>query len=151
MAIKAVRTVHLTENGRTEIDIKRFAKVEKIPGGSIEDSQVLNGVMMNKDITHPKMSSEIVIKNCHKKLSSKIVIIIVIVIVIIFKNAITMNNIDCISWLPGASQHWIILTDGSALVSANNLLRNVITEHLTRNIVLTYLGRLGTTATSHRI
>ena len=59
MAIKAVRTVHLTENGRTEIDIKRFAKVEKIPGGSIEDSQVLNGVMMNKDITHPKMKRKI--------------------------------------------------------------------------------------------
>ena len=41
MAIKAVRTVHMTENGRTEIDIKRFAKVEKIPGGHIEDSEVL--------------------------------------------------------------------------------------------------------------
>ena len=42
----------------------------------------------------------------------------------------------------GASQHWIILTDAFALVSANDLLRNVITEHLTRNLVLTYLGRL---------
>jgi hypothetical protein len=40
MAIKAVRTVHIKENGRTEIDIKRFAKVEKIPGGQIEDSEV---------------------------------------------------------------------------------------------------------------
>jgi len=59
MAIKAVRTVHMTENGRTEIDIKRFAKVEKVPGGSIEDSVVLNGVMMNKDITHPKMKRRI--------------------------------------------------------------------------------------------
>jgi len=59
MAIKAVRTVHMTENGRTEIDIKRFAKVEKVPGGSIEDSVVLNGVMMNKDITHPKMNRRI--------------------------------------------------------------------------------------------
>merc|ERR1712168_1287846 len=51
--------VHMTENGRTEIDIKRFAKVEKVPGGSIEDSVVLNGVMMNKDITHPKMKRRI--------------------------------------------------------------------------------------------
>lgn len=59
MAVKAVRTVHMEENGRTEIDIKRFAKVEKIPGGSIEDSQVLNGVMLNKDITHPKMKRKI--------------------------------------------------------------------------------------------
>ena len=77
-----------------------------------------------------------------------IFVIVIGTIVIIVKNAITMNNIN---WSPGASQHWIILTDGSALVSANNLLRNVITEHLTRNIVLTYLGRFGTTATSHRI
>ncbi|CAG5090450.1 Oidioi.mRNA.OKI2018_I69.PAR.g12605.t1.cds [Oikopleura dioica] len=59
MAIKAVRTVHIKENGRTEIDIKRFAKVEKIPGGHIEDSEVLNGVMLNKDITHPKMKRRI--------------------------------------------------------------------------------------------
>jgi len=59
MAIKAVRTVHMTRDGRTEIDIKRFAKVEKIPGGSIEDSIVLDGVMMNKDITHPKMARKI--------------------------------------------------------------------------------------------
>ncbi|CRG96931.1 T-complex protein 1 subunit gamma, putative [Plasmodium gallinaceum] len=41
--------------GKKEIDIKRYAKVEKIPGGEITDSYVLKGVMINKDITHPKM------------------------------------------------------------------------------------------------
>ncbi|SCM25411.1 T-complex protein 1 subunit gamma, putative [Plasmodium chabaudi chabaudi] len=41
--------------GKKEIDIKRYAKVEKIPGGDIMDSYVLKGVMINKDITHPKM------------------------------------------------------------------------------------------------
>lgn len=55
IALDAVNTVTLTENGRTEVDIKRYAKVEKIPGGSIEDSKILNGVMLNKDVTHPKM------------------------------------------------------------------------------------------------
>lgn len=55
IALDAVRKVQLTVNGRTEIDIKRYAKVEKIPGGSIDDSKVLDGVMMNKDVTHPKM------------------------------------------------------------------------------------------------
>ena len=60
MAIKAVRTVHMERDGRTEIDIKRFAKVEKIPGGSIEDSMVLDGVMMNKDVTHSKMARKVV-------------------------------------------------------------------------------------------
>ncbi|KAL2722442.1 T-complex protein 1 subunit gamma [Vespula squamosa] len=55
IALDAVSTVILEENGRKEIDIKRYAKVEKIPGGSIEDSTVLKGVMFNKDVTHPKM------------------------------------------------------------------------------------------------
>ncbi|KXJ79086.1 T-complex protein 1 subunit gamma [Aedes albopictus] len=55
IALDAVETVMMTENGRTEIDIKKYAKVEKIPGGSIDDSCVLKGVMLNKDVTHPKM------------------------------------------------------------------------------------------------
>lgn len=29
--------------------------MEKVPGGTIEESRVLNGVMFNKDVTHPKM------------------------------------------------------------------------------------------------
>ncbi|KAL9135608.1 MAG: hypothetical protein Q9175_003208 [Cornicularia normoerica] len=56
LALKAVRIVsHDAGGGKKEIDIKRYAKVEKIPGGEIEDSKVLDGVMLNKDITHPKM------------------------------------------------------------------------------------------------
>lgn len=55
IALEAVETVTITENGRTEVDIKRYAKVEKIPGGSIDESCVLRGVMINKDVTHPKM------------------------------------------------------------------------------------------------
>lgn len=45
--------------GNTEIDIKRYAKVEKIPGGAVEDSCVLDGVMFNKDHIHPKMKRRI--------------------------------------------------------------------------------------------
>merc|ERR1711971_663060 len=44
---------------KKEIDIKRYAKVEKIPGGTMEDSRVLRGVMFNKDVTHPKMKRKI--------------------------------------------------------------------------------------------
>lgn len=56
LALKAVRIVsHDIGGGKKEVDIKRYAKVEKIPGGEIEDSKVLDGVMLNKDITHPKM------------------------------------------------------------------------------------------------
>lgn len=55
IALDAVQTVTLTENGRLEVDIKRYAKVEKVPGGTLEDSCVLRGVMLNKDVTHAKM------------------------------------------------------------------------------------------------
>jgi T-complex protein 1 subunit gamma len=41
--------------GRLNIDTKRYAKVEKLPGGLLEECQVLDGVMVNKDIVHPKM------------------------------------------------------------------------------------------------
>ncbi|KAK7746882.1 T-complex protein 1 subunit gamma [Cytospora paraplurivora] len=60
LALKAVRTVSWEAgNGKTEVDIKRYARVEKVPGGEIEDSRVLDGVMLNKDITHPKMRRKI--------------------------------------------------------------------------------------------
>lgn len=59
IAEDAVKTVSLDENGRKEIDIKRYAKVEKIPGGRIEDSYVLKGIMLNKDVVHQKMRRRI--------------------------------------------------------------------------------------------
>ncbi len=61
LALKAVRTVawDIGSGGRPEVDIKRYARVEKVPGGEIEDSCVLDGVMLNKDITHPKMRRKI--------------------------------------------------------------------------------------------
>merc|ERR1712107_442562 len=59
IAMDAVKTVSMDNSGKKEIDIKRYAKVEKIPGGTIEDSQVLKGVMFNKDVTHPKMKRRI--------------------------------------------------------------------------------------------
>lgn len=60
LALKAVRTVMFDQGGgRREVDIKRYARIEKIPGGEIEDSTVLDGVMLNKDITHPKMRRRI--------------------------------------------------------------------------------------------
>lgn len=59
LAIKAVKTVYQEENGRKDIDIKRFARIEKVPGGTIEDSEVLDGIMINKDVVHPKMRRRI--------------------------------------------------------------------------------------------
>jgi T-complex protein 1 subunit gamma len=45
--------------GRKEIDTKKFARVEKLPGGDLEDSCVLTGVMVEKDVTHSKMRRRI--------------------------------------------------------------------------------------------
>ena len=59
IALEAVKTVSIEDSGKKEIDIKRYAKVEKIPGGTMEDSRVLRGVMFNKDVTHPKMKRKI--------------------------------------------------------------------------------------------
>ncbi|KAF8157678.1 T-complex protein 1 [Pholiota molesta] len=66
LALDAVRTVAVeaAKDGSNEtlttVDIKRYARVEKVPGGAIEDSRVLRGVMLNKDITHPAMRRRIV-------------------------------------------------------------------------------------------
>merc|ERR1712039_719456 len=59
-AIKAVQTVCIEgPDGKKDIDIKRYAKVEKISGGDLSQCEVLDGVMFNKDITHPRMRREI--------------------------------------------------------------------------------------------
>jgi T-complex protein 1 subunit gamma len=59
LAVKAVRTVYVKDGDNIEIDTKRYAKVEKIPGGLLEDCKVLDGVMFNKDVCHPGMRREI--------------------------------------------------------------------------------------------
>ncbi|PWN30823.1 putative CCT3-chaperonin of the TCP1 ring complex [Jaminaea rosea] len=70
LALKAVRTVATmdganagssagTAAGARTVDLKRYARVEKVPGGEIESSTVLDGVMLNKDVTHPKMRRRI--------------------------------------------------------------------------------------------
>ena len=54
LALDAVRCVAVERgDGTKEIDVKKYAKVEKIPGGSIEDCKVLRGVMFAKDVVSP--------------------------------------------------------------------------------------------------
>lgn len=56
LTIKATKTI-IREGSKNKLnlEIKRYARVEKIPGGTLEECEVLEGVMVNKDITHPKM------------------------------------------------------------------------------------------------
>ena len=55
LALRAVRKKKKKKGDNKEIDIKRYARIEKIPGGDVEDSEVLDGILLNKDVTHPKM------------------------------------------------------------------------------------------------
>ncbi|KAI9716400.1 MAG: T-complex protein 1 subunit gamma [Chrysothrix sp. TS-e1954] len=61
LALKAVRTVtrEISGTSRKEVDLKRYARIEKIPGGDMDESRIFDGVMLNKDITHPKMRRRI--------------------------------------------------------------------------------------------
>ncbi len=60
MALEAVRLVAIPGNeGFQEIDIKRYVRVEKIPGGEIEESKLIRGVILNKDVVHPGMRRHI--------------------------------------------------------------------------------------------
>ena len=42
LAYEATKAITVEKNGKKEIDIKRYARVEKIPGGLVEDSCVFN-------------------------------------------------------------------------------------------------------------
>lgn len=59
MAINAVKKVVIKRGDYSEVDIKRFVRIEKIPGGDLADCSVLEGVMFNKDVTHAKMRRRI--------------------------------------------------------------------------------------------
>ncbi|CAA2963156.1 T-complex protein 1 subunit gamma isoform X2 [Olea europaea var. sylvestris] len=54
LAIDATTTVGVDlGQGLREVDIKKYIKIEKVPGGQLEDSKVLKGVMFNKDVVAP--------------------------------------------------------------------------------------------------
>jgi len=56
LALQATRIIMRGGNlNKLNLEIKRYAKIEKIPGGTLDESVVLDGVMFNKDITHPEM------------------------------------------------------------------------------------------------
>jgi len=60
LALDAVRTCAVElEDGSLEIDIKRYCRIERIPGGLIDECKVLNGIMINKDVVHSKMKRRI--------------------------------------------------------------------------------------------
>uniref|UniRef100_T1GW94 Uncharacterized protein n=1 Tax=Megaselia scalaris TaxID=36166 RepID=T1GW94_MEGSC len=59
IALDTVEAVTFNVNGILEVDIKRYVMGEKIPGGTIDESCVLNGVMFTEDVSYTKMRSQI--------------------------------------------------------------------------------------------
>ncbi|GIQ84318.1 T-complex protein 1, gamma subunit [Kipferlia bialata] len=67
LALKAVSVIghHLRGEGegesaiQTSTDMRARARIEKIPGGTVEECEVLSGVMINKDVLHPEMPQKI--------------------------------------------------------------------------------------------
>eukprot|EP01048_Picozoa_sp_COSAG05_P026946 COSAG05_NODE_7616_length_789_cov_2.005797_1_plen_224_part_10 len=138
LALDAVKTVAVTDDGgRLEIDIKRFAKVEKIPGGEIDDCRVLSGVMFNKDISHAKMrrkieNPRIILLDCpleYKKFESEA--------------NVECSNEDDWELLLRQEEDWIKATVDKILVYKPDL---VITEKGLSDLAQHFFVRAGVTA-----
>lgn len=60
LALNSVRIVRqVLEDGSVEIDAKRNIRIEQIYGGHVSDCRVLDGIVLYKDVVHPKMSRRI--------------------------------------------------------------------------------------------
>jgi chaperonin GroEL (HSP60 family) len=58
IVLEAVRTVATQENGRIVID-KEDIKIEKKQGGSIDDTELIKGLVIDKEVAHPAMPRRI--------------------------------------------------------------------------------------------
>lgn len=58
MALSAVMKIAYEdpESKQKIINIKRYVRIERIPGGMLEDSRVMDGIMINKDVVDNNMS-----------------------------------------------------------------------------------------------
>lgn len=54
LAVEAVRTVVEEEDGKSSIE-KNNIKIEKKQGGSIDDTELIRGIVIDKEIVHPNM------------------------------------------------------------------------------------------------
>ncbi|KAH3767527.1 CCT chaperonin gamma subunit [Pelomyxa schiedti] len=85
IALDAVNIVKVEVEGRREIDTKKYCRIEKIPGGDIEQSSIIPGVVLNKDVTHAKMRRRIVNPR-----------VILLDCPLEFKKGESMTNVECL-------------------------------------------------------
>ena len=58
LAVEAVRSVAVTVNNRISIN-KDDIKIEKKHGGSLDDTELIKGIVIDKEIVHPSMPKQI--------------------------------------------------------------------------------------------
>ena len=58
LAVKAVRAVAEKKDGKWEVDVDNI-KVEKKTGGSIADSEMIQGIIIDKERLHPRMPRQV--------------------------------------------------------------------------------------------
>ena len=58
LAVKSVKEVAEESDGQTKVDVKRI-KVEKKHGGSVHDSELVQGVVLDKERAHPRMPERV--------------------------------------------------------------------------------------------
>ena len=58
LAVEAVKTVSATENSRVVV-YKDNIKIEKKQGGSLDDTELVRGIIVDKEIVHPNMPKKI--------------------------------------------------------------------------------------------
>jgi thermosome len=58
IAVKAVKSVAEEVNGKIEVDAENI-KIEKRQGGSIDETDLIDGIVLDKEVVHPSMPKKI--------------------------------------------------------------------------------------------
>ena len=58
IAVKAVKAIAEKKNGKYEVDVDNI-KVEKKTGGSIADTHIIEGIVIDKERVHPRMPKQV--------------------------------------------------------------------------------------------
>ena len=58
IAVKAVKMIAEEENGSIEVNTD-YIKIEKRQGGSVEDTELVDGIVLDKEVVHPGMPKKI--------------------------------------------------------------------------------------------
>ncbi|MCX8176280.1 MAG: thermosome subunit, partial [Candidatus Bathyarchaeota archaeon] len=59
LAVKAIKGVMEKENGKILVDVEGRILIRKKEGGGVDDSKIVNGVIINKGVAHPSMPKKV--------------------------------------------------------------------------------------------